>query len=170
MTLSKRFTLTIAVLLCTIGMTVTAYAASDYYLKIEGIKGERARIVKCPNGACKLDGIAPGTFTVSVCDASGKPLATTNFSLDMTFTVQSSRDVSTGMSTGKMATATNNDVSAPRDAATGLATGKRQHSPIKITKEIDKSSPLAKVATPTEDCDDVSMWVLEVRVQKIEMN
>jgi uncharacterized protein GlcG (DUF336 family) len=169
MTSSKRLSLIIAVVLMAFSITATTYAASDYYLKIEGIKGERARIVKCPNGACKLDGIAPGTLTVTVCDASGKPLTTSNFSLDMTFTVQSAREASTGMATGKMATGSTTEVAAPRDAATGLATGKRQHSPIRITKEIDKSSPLVKIATPTEDCDDVSMWVLEVRVQKIEM-
>jgi type VI secretion system secreted protein Hcp len=33
-------------------------------------------------------------------------------------------------------------ITSPRDAATGLATGKRQHQPITIVKEIDKSSPL----------------------------
>jgi len=34
------------------------------------------------------------------------------------------------------------DVKSPRDAASGLPTGKRQHSPITITKEIDKATPL----------------------------
>jgi type VI secretion system secreted protein Hcp len=34
------------------------------------------------------------------------------------------------------------EVVSPRDAASGLPTGKRQHKPITITKEIDKSSPL----------------------------
>lgn len=34
------------------------------------------------------------------------------------------------------------EVVSPRDAASGLPTGKRQHAPVKITKEIDKSSPL----------------------------
>jgi len=33
-------------------------------------------------------------------------------------------------------------ITSPRDAASGLATGKRQHQPIRILKEIDKSSPL----------------------------
>ncbi len=32
--------------------------------------------------------------------------------------------------------------SGGRDAATGLATGKRRHAPIKITKRIDKASPM----------------------------
>lgn len=34
------------------------------------------------------------------------------------------------------------DVLSPRDIASGLPTGKRQHRPIRVTKEIDKSSPL----------------------------
>lgn len=33
-------------------------------------------------------------------------------------------------------------VTTPRDAASGLPTGKRQHKPLVITKELDKSSPL----------------------------
>ena len=34
------------------------------------------------------------------------------------------------------------EIVSPRDAASGLATGKRQHKPLTITKEIDKSTPL----------------------------
>ena len=34
------------------------------------------------------------------------------------------------------------EVVSPRDAASGLPTGKRQHSPVTITKRIDKSTPL----------------------------
>ncbi len=33
-------------------------------------------------------------------------------------------------------------ITSPRDAASGMPTGKRQHMPIRITKEIDKSTPL----------------------------
>jgi len=33
-------------------------------------------------------------------------------------------------------------IASPRDSATGLATGKRQHYPIVITKEVDRTSPL----------------------------
>jgi type VI secretion system secreted protein Hcp len=42
-------------------------------------------------------------------------------------------------------------VESPRDAASGQASGKRQHSPIKITKETDASSPqLARAAAAGE--------------------
>ncbi|MHB1011534.1 MAG: Hcp family type VI secretion system effector [Desulfobacteria bacterium] len=34
------------------------------------------------------------------------------------------------------------DILSPRDIASGLPTGKRQHKPVLVTKEIDKSSPL----------------------------
>ncbi|AGF79239.1 type VI secretion system effector, Hcp1 family [Desulfocapsa sulfexigens DSM 10523] len=34
------------------------------------------------------------------------------------------------------------EISSPRDAASGLPTGKRQHGPLTLVKEVDKSSPL----------------------------
>jgi Type VI secretion system effector, Hcp len=40
---------------------------------------------------------------------------------------------------------------SPRDPASGLPTGKRQHEPIAITKEIDKSSPLILGALVTNE-------------------
>lgn len=47
-------------------------------------------------------------------------------------------------SSGFSVSASDNSVSevvSPRDAASGLPTGKRQHKPMTITKELDKSSP-----------------------------
>jgi type VI secretion system secreted protein Hcp len=41
-----------------------------------------------------------------------------------------------------MVIAYSHDVVSPRDAASGLPTDKRQHAPLRITKEIDKSTPL----------------------------
>jgi len=41
-----------------------------------------------------------------------------------------------------MVIAVSHEVVSPRDAASGLPTGKRQHKPIVLTKEIDKSTPL----------------------------
>ena len=44
---------------------------------------------------------------------------------------------------GKIAvTAVDHSILTPRDAATGMATGKRQHQPLMISKEVDRSSPL----------------------------
>jgi len=40
-----------------------------------------------------------------------------------------------------MVIAVEHEVLSPCDAASGLPTGKRQHKPLSITKEVDKSSP-----------------------------
>jgi type VI secretion system secreted protein Hcp len=40
-----------------------------------------------------------------------------------------------------MVIAYNHELVSPRDAASGLPTDKRQHAPLRITKEIDKSTP-----------------------------
>lgn len=50
-------------------------------------------------------------------------------------------------------------VDSPRDAASGLPTGKRQHKPIVICKEIDKSSPLLwNILTSNEN---ITQWRLD---------
>jgi len=47
--------------------------------------------------------------------------------------------------------AVSHEIVSPRDAQTGLATGKRQHKPLIITKEVDRSSPiLYKMMTTNE--------------------
>jgi type VI secretion system secreted protein Hcp len=43
------------------------------------------------------------------------------------------------------------EIVSPRDAASGLPTGKRQHKPLTITKEIDKSTPLLMRAIFTNE-------------------
>lgn len=43
------------------------------------------------------------------------------------------------------------DLKVPYDAATGLSTGRRQHSPITIVKELDKSSPQFFTAAVTNE-------------------
>ncbi len=43
------------------------------------------------------------------------------------------------------------EIVSPRDTASGQATGKRQHKPLIITKEIDKSSPLLLKALVTNE-------------------
>lgn len=41
-----------------------------------------------------------------------------------------------------MVIAVSHEIVSPQDSASGLPTGKRQHKPLVITKELDKSSPL----------------------------
>lgn len=49
---------------------------------------------------------------------------------------------------------------SPRDAASGLPTGRRQHQPIVIVKEIDKSSPALWNALINNE--NLTSWVLRV--------
>lgn len=51
------------------------------------------------------------------------------------------REASSGLATGKRDAASGKPTGR-RDAATGMATGKRQHKPIRVTKRIDKASPM----------------------------
>jgi type VI secretion system secreted protein Hcp len=43
------------------------------------------------------------------------------------------------------------EISSPRDPASGLPTGKRQHKPITITKELDRTTPLLLNALVTNE-------------------
>lgn len=53
------------------------------------------------------------------------------------------------------------EIVSPRDASSGLPTGKRQHKPVNITKEIDKSSPLW--SSGLVDGDTFSVVILTTR-------
>jgi type VI secretion system secreted protein Hcp len=52
-----------------------------------------------------------------------------------------------------------NEILSPRDPTSGLVTGKRQHNPITILKEIDKSSPLLWNALVTNE--NLVSWELQ---------
>jgi type VI secretion system secreted protein Hcp len=55
--------------------------------------------------------------------------------------------------------AVSHEIVSPRDAATGQATGKRQHLPLMITKELDRSSvPLRQMLVTNEPAKD---WELQ---------
>jgi hypothetical protein len=163
-----------------LAIAANVYASADYYLKIEGIKGERARIVRCTDGTCAIEDLSPGNFTVTVCDAKGNPIKTNNFKLNCTFTpagIRESptksavRESPTKASTGVTSvTASTTDVVSPRDAASGQSSGKRQHGTVKIVKEWDANTPMLKMETPSDNENGaVIRWTLEVRVDRIEM-
>ncbi len=58
-----------------------------------------------------------------------------------------------------MVIAVEHEVISPRDAASGLPTGKRQHKPLFITKEVDKSSPvLYNILVNNEN---ITEWTLQ---------
>ncbi|MEO8306667.1 MAG: hypothetical protein ABI616_01335 [Pseudomonadota bacterium] len=94
-------------------LPLQAFAAADYYLKIESGKGE-ARVVHCTDGSCLVDQLAPGSYTVLVCDAQGKVIPS-NVTLEYT-------------------------VLTAGDRASGVATGKRMHKPLKITMELGRNA------------------------------
>jgi type VI secretion system secreted protein Hcp len=58
-----------------------------------------------------------------------------------------------------MVIAYSHEVVSPRDAASGLPTGKRQHKPLVITKELDKSTPLLYQCLVTNE--NIPTWKLE---------
>lgn len=58
-----------------------------------------------------------------------------------------------------MVIAADHEVVMPRDAASGIASGKRQHKPLVITKEVDKSSPLLMNALIRNEV--ISKWRLQ---------
>ena len=58
-----------------------------------------------------------------------------------------------------MVIAVNHEIVSPRDAASGLPTGKRMHKPFRITKELDKSSPLLYNILCNNE--NVKTWVLK---------
>jgi hypothetical protein len=105
------------------------FAASDYLLEIEGVKGEatgkKFKMTEQPDGSWLAQNVPAGTYKICY---------TVN---NVTWTEQT-------RSTGKSSSQNvrfDFEVSMPRDAQSGMATGKRMHKPFVITKELDKMSP-----------------------------
>jgi len=128
--MNKNIGVVMSSLLLGVLASLSAFAASDMYIKISDIKGE-SNVVLCPAGSCAVSGLAAGTYQVQVCDAKG-------------MAVNSS-------------VALSHSVTSPRDAASGLATGKRMHKPMTITKELDKSSPQLFSLVVTEPGSSVTI-------------
>ena len=71
------------------------------------------------------------------------------------------RDAASGKSTGRREAASGLST-GKRDAASGLPTGKRQHKPIRVTKPIDKASPvLAKAMSNGSSIGNVTIQRVE---------
>ncbi len=123
----------IVVALIALFVSTGAFAASDYLLEIEGIKGEcvgkHIKLIEQADGSFTAENIPSGTYKLiakpnaadgSVRTASmSKPPAVYNLNFDC---IVSPRDPASGQASGK------------RDAASGQATGKRQHKPMNIQK------------------------------------
>jgi hypothetical protein len=110
-------------LVCTATMLLplTASAAADYYLRIDDVKG-KSSVVHCTDGSCLVDGLAPGSYKVSMCDAQGKAIPA-NAQLQYT-------------------------VVTARERSSGLATGKRMHKPLTLTMELGRSAAPAGGTAP----------------------
>jgi len=65
-----------------------------------------------------------------------------------------------------MVFAYSHEIVTPRDAASGLPTGKRQHKPLIITKEIDKSSPiLYQIMVNNENISDFELQFWQPQIK-----
>ena len=107
-------------------MVSKSFAASDYLLEIEGIKGEckgkHIKLTENSDGSFSTENIPAGTYNVIYRARQGKT-------------------GSTKRGDGSVVLAFEGVVS-PRDIATGQSSGKRQHSPVRITKEWDANTPM----------------------------
>jgi hypothetical protein len=137
-------------------MVSKTFAASDYLLELDGIKGEckgkHIKLTENADGSFSIENIPAGTYNIIYKAKQGKTGSTKrgDGSVNIAFEgVISPRDVSTGQSSGKRSA-----VEAPRDAASGLPTGKRQHKPFTITKEWDANTPMLIMGQITVGDDD----------------
>ncbi len=114
----KNFFISLGVMtFITLCSVVNVYAALNGYLKLESKARGTVTIVKCMNGSCPVEGLSAGDYMISLCDANGKSIVAGSGPINLSY-----------------------DVKSPRDAASGLATGRRQHKPITITKEWDRTA------------------------------
>ena len=128
----KKFGIRLNALLTLLLFSSSSFAATDFYLKIEGTKGE-SQVVHCTNGSCVVPPLKVGDYTVLVCTAEGEVIPG---NLDLMYSVVS-----------------------PRDAASGLATGKRQHKALTITMELGRGATPGNIITIDEAGSQIALGV-----------
>jgi hypothetical protein len=133
----KNFKLKYFILAVLLMMPSLVLAASDMFLKLDGVKGE-SHIVKCVNGACVVPKLAVGDYTVQVCDARGKV---------------SMQDMNLMY-----------EIVSPRDVATGMPTGKRMHKPLILTMELSREMTPGNVITITDAGSQVAIGTNDANV------
>lgn len=168
----KRIIAQVSLILAVVAFSSITFAAESVHIKMR-CAGQADRTVRCPNGACSVDGVKPGDCIITLVDDNGKPV-TSKYKVTMTWNVATSREAGSGMATGRrsatVTTTTTGSVTSPRDAASGMATGKRMHKPFVITKEWSSTSPQLKVSSPAgADYSDAETWTVSFTYQKIEM-
>jgi len=124
-------------------MVSKSFAASDYLLELDGVKGEckgkHIKLTENSDGSFSAENIPGGTYNIVYKAKQGKTGSTKRGDGSVVLAYEgviSPRDAASGLPTGKSA------VQSPRDPASGQATGKRQHKPFTITKEWDASTPM----------------------------
>jgi hypothetical protein len=129
---------------CTLLLATTSFAASDYFLELDGVKGEckgkHIKLTENSDGSFTAENIPAGTYNIVYKAKQGKTGSTKrgDGSVVLAFEgVISPRDAASGLPTGKRSS-----IQSPRDPASGQATGKRQHKPISISKEWDANTPM----------------------------
>jgi hypothetical protein len=151
-----------------ISFAAKSYASAvDMFLKIEDEKGKITKVAIKSDGTFQTPPLKAGTYSFSwgvsqqgirespTRGSAGRESSAPSISeIACSYEIQTAREASSGMASGKMATI------APRDMATGQASGKRQHKPLTIRKEIDRSSgspssDLGKIVVD-EDCDGIT--------------
>lgn len=106
----KNLNRCLILLLAALLLPTMASAALNAYLQIKDAKGS-TRIVHVVDGTCTVEGLAPGTYSLLVCDEKGTIVPS---DLELSYAVLTARE-----------------------AGSGMATGRRQHSPIRITKKME---------------------------------
>lgn len=177
----KRFFSLNTMLLALAAILITASAsfaaATDCYLKIEGIDGEAkgfTKIMLCPDGACKIEDLKIGQYKITVCsDGGGMPVVKN--AVSGSINVEASK-CATGkhIAQGTIAmreasTPSVSEVVVSRDAASGQATGKRMHKPFTITKELDKSSPSISFTVAAGDVDGDGYFDMKINSSSLRL-
>lgn len=137
----------IVVALVALFVSSAAFAASDYLLELEGIKGEcvgkHIKLTENADGSFTAENIPSGTYKIVAkpndagASVRGRTPGTVNINFEC---VVSPRDAASGQASGKRDHASGQS-SGKRERGSGLATGKRQHKPMTISKRIDKMVP-----------------------------
>jgi hypothetical protein len=166
--------LKIAILAITLGaFASTSFAAVDMFLEIKDLKGKLvSRCEVSKDGSFSCPALPAGEYTASLSWSWGVSNSNHAGASGSGRLSSSNGDGSTNQWPSNVdaisCTYVNKKMSS-REAGSGMATGKRQHQPMTIRKELDKSSPqLMKTMdksspqlmlgsfTVDEDCDGIT--------------
>lgn len=137
-------------------VSAPALAAADYYLKLEGVKGE-ATDRSAHEGEIEVQSFSWGASQPSHAGGGSGGMGAGKVSMQDLSVMRGPRQttsmdgvsVATGDVDGDGVSDTAaHTVKSPRDSASGQASGKRTHNPVKIEKPLEKGSIMLKMALP----------------------